>query len=128
MNVNTIPLSYFTAWLANGERGISSEAIVSNLTGEQVGRRSWSSTHPHDPDDFRRCQLLLRAHPLAAISFPKVMRTVSPEWARLVDAWDDIHTAIEAEAPGYLDDPDGSAPNGYRLMKAAIYPQDTEAP
>ena len=28
-----IPLSHFTEWLASGERGVSSNAIVSRLTG-----------------------------------------------------------------------------------------------
>jgi hypothetical protein len=124
--MSALPLDYFAGWLATGRRGLSSEAIVFRLTGERVDRRVgappvWSGKdHPHDPDDFRRCQLLLRDCPLAAASF-HLMRDVSPSWARLVDAWHQIHATLEAETPGYLDDPRGrSAPNGYRLMKQIL--------
>jgi hypothetical protein len=114
-----VPLGHFTNWLARGERGISSEAIVSRLTGSQVGRTHWGSTYPHDPADFRRCQLLLKSHPLAELTF-QAMRDVSPQWARLVDAWEEIHAAIEAEAPGYLGKVSGAAPKAYRLMRRII--------
>ena len=114
-----LPLSHFTEWLESGERGISSEAIVSRLTGTQVGR-ACPRNHPYDPDDFRRCQLLLKAHPLAEVEF-HAMRSVSPQWARLVDSWDQIHTTIESEVPHYLEDPSGGrAPLAYDLMRQAI--------
>lgn len=116
----TIPLDHFKTWLAFGERGISSEAIVSKLTGYSVGGSRWSSTYPRDPADFRRCQLLLNSVPLAQIAFP-AMRSVSPEWARLVDSWDEIHEAIESEVPDYLGRwASGSASAGYRLMRRVI--------
>lgn len=97
MSTGTLPLTLFTHWLASGERGLSSEAIVSRLTGEKVGR-PWDTgkDHPHDPSDFRRCQKLLDAVPLARLAFP-AMRDVSPQWARLVDAWDDIAAAINSK-------------------------------
>lgn len=119
--VTRLPLSAFTQWLASGERGLSSNAIVAHLTGKPIGRYTpMPRDYPHDPDDFRRCQLLLEAVPIARLTFPS-MRSVSPEWARLVDAWDDIAAAIEADAPGYLRAPHGkSSPRGYRLMKQAI--------
>lgn len=114
-----LQLSYFTTWLARGERGLSSEAIVSHLTGE-VGRYS-RPHHPLDPADFRRCQLLLKSHPLAELVFPQ-MRTASPEWARLVDVWEEIHQTILAEVPEYLTArPWGQrAPLGYALMQRVI--------
>ncbi len=119
--MSALPLTYFTTWLASGQRGLSSEAIVANLTGQQVGR--WpggKNNYPLDPDDFRRCQLLLRSHPEAAAAFGQ-MRSVSPEWERLVDAWDEIHATIEAETPDYLDNPGRrSAPLGYALMKRVL--------
>lgn len=115
-----LPLSYFVSWLASGERGLSSEAIVSHLTGQPVGRwRHNDDSHPLDPDDFRRCQLLLRDYPLARLSFDR-MRSVSPEWDRLVGAWGEIHATIEAESPGYMSSPRGRAPTGYRLMKRIL--------
>ena len=115
----SLPLSYFTNWLASGERGVSSEAIVTALTGVQVGRQ-WGADHPYDPADFRRCQLLLRSHPLAELQFRDVMRDASPTWGRLIDAWDDIHAAIEDECPGYIDNPQQRhASKGYALMTEA---------
>lgn len=112
-----LPIEAFVGWLANGERGISSEAIVSHLTGLPVGR-NWGSDYPADPDDFRRCQALLERVPLARLMLP-LMATRSPEWARLVAAWDDIAAAILAEAPEYMQRR-GSSPAGYRLMRSLI--------
>ena len=113
MSTGTLPLTLFTHWLASGERGLSSEAIVSRLTGEKVGRSyGHGKDYPHDPGDFRRCQKLLDAVPLARLAFP-AMREVSPQWARLVDAWDDIAAAIDSK-----DAPRGYA---YALMQAVIH-------
>lgn len=119
--MSTIPLDHFKTWLAFGERGISSEAIVSRLTGHPILGSHWSSTYPHDPADFRRCQLLLNAVPLARLMLP-AMRAESPQWSRLVDAWDEIHEAIESEVPDYLGRwSTGSATAGYRLMRRVIH-------
>lgn len=116
--IPTLPLNIFTNWLAFGERGLSSEAIVSHLTGTSVGRYDHTA-HPHDPDDYRRCARLLRDVPLAALAFPS-MATCSPQWARLVEAWDEIGATCEQEAPGYLDKRSGSAPRAYRMMRRVI--------
>lgn len=111
-----IPLEYFVHWLASGERGISSEAIVSHLTGEEVGR--WSGPdHPRDPSDFRRCEVLLRNYPLARRAFP-AMKSRSAVWARLVDAWDELVALGEEEVPGIFDGPaHGRAPRMYARMR-----------
>lgn len=66
----TVPIEHFADWLARGERGISSETIVSRLSGIPVGTYRWSSNYPHDPADFRRCELLLRWVPVARIGLP----------------------------------------------------------
>lgn len=100
------------------ERGISAEAIVAHLSG-CTGLGTWGSDHPHDPSDFRRCQLVARQ--VSPKRFAD-MRTRSEVWARLVDHWQEIHEAIEAEAPGYVDRfPLGeSARLGYQLMRRVI--------
>ena len=96
MSVN-LPIEHFAQWLANGERGLSSEAIVEHLTGVRVGRYGgFGVDHPYDAGDFRRCEMLLRAHPLARLMFV-AMRTASPAWARLVDAWDELVALAESE-------------------------------
>lgn len=115
-----IELSHFTNWLASGERGISSEAIVSQLTGQPVGRRWGGGDHPYDPDDFRRCEMLLRAYPLARLVFPELMRKRSVIWAALVDHWDEIVELMESEAPGVFSRSPrwgAGAPKAYALMK-----------
>lgn len=117
----TLPVSTFTNWLALGERGLSSEAIFHFLTGTPVGRPWGPHLHaPSDPADFRRCQLLLEQVPLAGLAFSQ-MRAASPEWSRLVDAWDEIHQAIESEVPDYMHTrSDGLARKGYQLMKRVL--------
>jgi hypothetical protein len=114
-----LPLTVFTGWLASGERGLSSETIVSRLTGAPVGRPSkFGPVEPRDPADFRRCERLLREVPLARFTFER-MRDVSPVWSWLVDEWDDLVALLEEEAPGSIDAswPTGSAPRLYERMK-----------
>jgi hypothetical protein len=112
----TIPIEHFTMWLAHGERGLSSEAIVAHLTGVPVGRQQGRyPDHPYDPDDFRRCELLLRSYPLARLTFPS-MRSASPTWAALVDVWDELIALADEEAPGWIDGK-GSAPKMYARMR-----------
>lgn len=115
-----IQLAHFTSWLASGERGISSEAIVNQLTGKPVGRPWGGRDHPCDPDDFRRCERLLRDYPLARLTFPEAMRKRSDVWAALVDHWDELVELIESEAPGVFDGTPSRgarAPKAYALMK-----------
>lgn len=118
VTTETIPLEHFTAWLASGERGVSSEAIVAKLTGARVGRYGDRLAVPYDPSDFRRCERLLRDHPLGRLYFAE-MRTVSPTWAALVDAWPELLALAESEVPGIFDGarPDGSAPKTYARMQ-----------
>jgi hypothetical protein len=104
-----------TTWLAFGERGISSEAIVHKLAFD----REPSSRHcyPYDPDDFRRCELVLRQvfglrHKL------HVMADVSPVWAGLVARWDELVALMEEECPDVWDRyPRGAAPRAYKIMQ-----------
>ena len=106
-----LPLTAFTGWLAMGERGISSEAIVSALTGVPVGRRLAGDDYPHDPSDFRRCEDLLDAVPLARLVFANVMQHRSPEWRALVAEWDGLCELMEVERPT------GSCPRMYARMR-----------
>lgn len=102
-------------WLANGERGISSETIVQHLTGRV--QRHWRS-EPHDLGDFRRCERLLRQVPLLRLALPG-MADLSPAWAALVERWDEIVALCEEEAPGYFDTrrPDGRAAKAGSLIR-----------
>ncbi|OZE77161.1 hypothetical protein CH305_18155 [Rhodococcus sp. 15-649-2-2] len=119
-----IPIEYFSTWLATGERGISSEMIATHLTGVPILPDRWSNrrdSHPHDPSDFRRCELLLRAVPKARQRMDSV-GDLSPVWRNLVDHWDEIVALCEEESPGCFDGPraGGKASKAYSLMKELI--------
>lgn len=109
----------FTAWLVGGERGISSTAIVAQLTGIPTDRE-WRDDHPHDPDDFKRCAKLLAMYPEAVPAFRERMPSRSPVWAALVARWDDIHQTMQEEVPGFLDGACGRCPRTWHLMRAVI--------
>jgi len=89
-------------WRLHGEHGISSEAIADRLEYGATASRWRRSNYPHDPSDFRRCERLLRAAPAMRDDLPQ-MAVEGPEWAALVQHWDDVVALIEADAPGSLD-------------------------
>lgn len=90
------------AWLAQGERGLSSEAMFQHLTGFDANRkRSLSHTaYPHDAADFRRCRLLLEQVPELTPRLGE-MASLSREWAQLVKQWDCLCATLDAEAPNW---------------------------
>ena len=109
-------------WLAGGERGISSNYIFTRLTGINAmdGWDTERDCYPHDPADFRRCQLLLEQVPEFQHWF-KDMRAASPVWGRLVEAWPAIIAAMDEETPGWRDGKTRQkATKAYNLIKAAI--------
>lgn len=105
-------------WLGSGERGVSSNTIFTRLTG--VAAMGYSPPdHPYDPDDFRRCRLLLEQCPELAERLPE-MAKASKAWAGLVDVWDAICLTMDAETPEWRTEKRGSAPRTYELIKQAI--------
>lgn len=78
-------------WLSNGERGISSETMFSVISNTY--RPRWTG-HPCDPDDFRRCYLLLKAIPEWRAKMD-LMRPLSKAWSNLVDSWDKLTEMLE---------------------------------
>lgn len=97
-------------WLRTGERGISSEAIFSHLTGIPIGGHRLDP--PSDPSDLRRCRLLLHAVPAFRARLRK-MAEISPAWAALVARWDELCALMDAETPGMS----GRAPKTFALMQ-----------
>lgn len=97
------------AWLADGARGLSSNAMCKQFFGvpQSAGR-----DHPRDPDDLSRCLAFLDA----TQSHERVssMSEVSPQWASLVAAWSEIVASFLQERDGK------SAPKTYELMRKAI--------
>lgn len=106
-------------WLGAGERGISSNTMFTVLTGVDAMSGYWRQDHPYDPSDFRRCRLLLEAVPALAPLLPN-MRNASPQWAALVDAWEDICRAMNEEAPNWRGAHGWNCPRTYELIKKAI--------
>lgn len=94
-------------WLRNGERGSSSETIFYCLT--QLPIKRWSSTYPSDPDDLRRCRLLLDTVPEFRARLGE-MAQVSQQWAALVAHWDELCALMDEEAPS------GQCPKTYARM------------
>lgn len=82
------------AWLAHGERGASSEAIFSRLTGIPVSSRH---SPPYDTGDLTRCRRLLQAVPEFKARLGE-MRAVSTQWAVLVDEWDALCDLADSDA------------------------------
>ena len=115
-------------WLVSGERGPSSESIVEYLYGLPILERHWRRSAPHhplDPADLRQCLLLLAESPETAAQFPR-MRAASPEWERLVDAWDGLERQFLAEIGDLRGPAHWSAPLTYAAMKRVLdVPQDT---
>lgn len=72
-------------WALGGDTGASSQTIAQHLIGAAYVRGSW----PHDLDDFGRCYRLLERVPGLREHFGE-MRSLSPVWAALVDAWQEI--------------------------------------
>ena len=106
-------------WLATGERGASSDAMFFRLAG--IKPRDMISevfAHPHDPDDLRRCRLLLEQVPELAGRIAE-MGGVSPTWAALIAQWDDICLTMDQESPQWRTGK-GSAKKTSEMMKRCI--------
>lgn len=104
-------------WLAIGERGSSSNAIVQRLAGiPAVADDADQAAHPCDPDDLRRCRLLLEQCPELHGEFPRMV-SVSDAWKRLVMEWDTLCALMDAEAPDWREK-GGRAAGTYNRMKA----------
>jgi len=105
-------------WLASGERGMSSAAMFTKLTG--VKATDDPEAHPRDPADVRRCWLLLDQCPELKPLFPK-MAEVSTQWAGLVRDWDAIILTLYEEWISIRDPKrSASAPRTYNLIKIAL--------
>ena len=66
-------------WLTNGEHGSSSMAMYRAFMDNPVNK-----SRPLDPDDFRRCYLLLKTVPEWRNEMHKI-KALSPAWSNLVD-------------------------------------------
>jgi len=77
-------------WIANGEKGMSSETMWNCL----IGNADYRISHPYDPDDFKRCWKLLEAVPEWKKDLHK-LKPLSSAWSNLVDNWDKLNEYYE---------------------------------
>ena len=85
-------------WAENGEHGMSSKTMFNHLSsGLHISRiKNDYPTTPSDPDDFRRCYLLLKAVPQwKEKSELERLKTLSKVWANLVDNWDKLEEMLK---------------------------------
>lgn len=107
-------------WLASGERGLSSNAIFTKMTGIKTAKCAFEEGFfPLDPDGLTRCVKLLEAVPEFA---PRIgeMADVSPEWAALVAHWDELVALLDSEVPGWREHRHGNASKTYARMRKLI--------
>lgn len=82
-------------WLSYGEHGISSMTMLKSLRDDKSMFVSIES-YPHDPDDFRRCYLLLKAIPSFKYKLDR-LKQLNPVWSKLVDNWDKLTLMLEEQ-------------------------------
>lgn len=92
-------------WTVHGEQGLSSQTIWCALAQGNLLDYEYAKdvlippsryVHPSDPDDFRRCYLLLKAIPEWKSDLHK-LKMLSPIWSRLVDNWDNLTNLLEEQ-------------------------------
>ena len=106
-------------WTYTARTGLSSEAIAYTTT---TGTPQNPRHHPHDPDDLRRCLLLLERIPAAAKALP-ILAEASPHWGVLVEHWDALDKSLRAEWGQDLQDPEHQpAVNTYAAMRELLAP------
>ena len=82
-------------WLQYGEHGISSKTMFHYLADGFNIQLQCANT-PSDPDDFRRCYLLLKAIPQFRSKLDR-LKSVNETWSKLVDSWDKLTEMLEEQ-------------------------------
>lgn len=101
-------LEQFHEWLALGETGMSSLAMVKAVTGCDgfLGRNRHviGTDHPYDSADLMRCLRLVDAVPGIRDHFDKIA-VLSPEWAAIIDRFPELERIAMVENPDWREDP-----------------------
>jgi hypothetical protein len=103
-------LNAVATWLRTGERGKSSNAMCQRIFELPLEA---DSSHPHDPADLRRCLQMLDA--TNAHDRVPMVADLSPEWGRLVGAWDRLVAVFSEERHAST-----SAPLTYQMMQELL--------
>lgn len=102
-------------WLANGETGLSSEAIALAALGA-VKTQHGRVPYPHDPADLLRCVRLEQIVPGVLDDAAPLLTEHSMVWRELVLEWGYLAALLTAEVP----DGRGHAPITYKAMQKVI--------
>jgi hypothetical protein len=102
-------------WVSTGSTGISSKAILGVMTGNPPDD---GYCYPHDGGDFQRCVVLLALIPEWKARLGE-MKAVGPEWAALVDHWDELYALYIKHGIGR---------EIYDRMKAILRPIEDKRP
>ncbi len=106
-------------WSQRGEVGLSAKTIFNHFMGYSTA----SPSIPHDPSDLRRCLLLLEHVPEWKPRM-NAMRSVSAQWALLMDRWDELLETYAEECA----DGSGQAPRTYALLQQVASYRGTAKP
>ncbi len=99
-------------WYANGEKGLSSEAMAAALSGNTPTR----IYHPGDPADLNRCIKLVAAVPESRSHLQEVAK-LSPQWEKIIKHWDELEKSFIDEV-GFDWCKAKSAPKTFKLMNS----------
>ena len=100
-------------WIVNGEVGTSSRTIWAVMMGAVTDKDVFGVYGvPHDPDDFRRCYLLLEAIPEWRGQLSEVEK-IFPMWIGFVREWDKLTEMYEKAVKTGT----GKAPEMFELMQ-----------
>lgn len=93
--------------------------VATGLSSHAIARAfghctSGGTDYPHDPADLKRCADYCDDTGITTSALVTRMSSVSPVWAALVAAWDDIVTTMRAEFAT------GRAPITYAAMRQLI--------
>lgn len=85
----------------NGEHGMSSIVLWERLFYpiDSNERNRLNRYHPSDPDDFRRCYLLLETVPEWKEKL-HLLKDLSPVWSNLVDNWAELTRLLLEQMAG----------------------------
>jgi hypothetical protein len=100
-------------WAAGGSTGLSSKAILGVMVGKPP---KGGFCYPRDGGDLGRCLGLLDAVPEYRDRLHE-MKALGPEWAALVDHWDELERMHRANDPGL-----------YKRMKQILDPIEDRNP
>ena len=87
-------------WYEHGEHGISSQTMYDKMAYP----RFHSNGHPSDPDDFRRCYLLIRDFVPEWKKKLHLMREVSTQWDNIIENWKELSEMMERLLSGEKSD------------------------